>query len=82
MNSDEQTYFRPACVLGNDKSGMQKENDGCQIKKILNRMHFSCQNTAFLIHSKCTRAKAVDVLTALSGLWDSWHHVPLRLIGE
>lgn len=31
--SDEQTYFRPACVLGNDKSGMQKENEGCQIKQ-------------------------------------------------
>lgn len=31
VSSDEETYFRPACVLGNDKSGMQKENEGCQI---------------------------------------------------
>lgn len=33
VGSDEGTYFRPACGLGNDKSGTQKENEGCQTKQ-------------------------------------------------
>lgn len=33
VGSDEGTYFRPACGLGNDKSGMQKENEGRQTKQ-------------------------------------------------
>lgn len=30
VRTDEVTYFQPACELGNDKSGMQKENEGCE----------------------------------------------------
>lgn len=33
VGSDEGTYFRPACGLGNDKSATQKENEGCQTKQ-------------------------------------------------
>lgn len=76
VGRDEQTYFQPACGLGNDKSGIQEESIGCQTKQNPPPDAFLLPNRSISHRLKLHAFKSLDVLTASSGLSDSWHKSP------